>query len=234
MRAVAPYSPRSLRDLKAVTPYSPGSLQDSRTVALYSLGSIGIESHVLSLLREFAIVESCCPILHLGFYGTWGRQKDFEISFTYFEILLALSSLSIFNSKNLSLHFRKLKITFLFCFSSFDFRMKILAQGQPLFCDVTWHPSNQPGNMEKPTSSMCVASTMLNYLNIQTMLHMTCCHQPKQNIKEHLITAKKQGIRNILALRGGLYNFLHLHCLYNFIVITMTMFTDFAFQNICL
>lgn len=81
-------------------------------------------------------------------------------------------------------------------------RMKVLAQGQPLFCDVTWHPSNQPGNMEKPTSSMCVASTMLNYLNIQTMLHMTCCHQPKQNIKEHLITAKKQGIRNILALRG--------------------------------
>lgn len=81
-------------------------------------------------------------------------------------------------------------------------RMKVLAQGQPLFCDVTWHPSNHPGDVEKPTSSMCVASTMLNYLNINTMIHMTCTHQPKMKIKEQLITAKKEGIRNILALRG--------------------------------
>ncbi|XP_035828034.1 methylenetetrahydrofolate reductase [Aplysia californica] len=83
-------------------------------------------------------------------------------------------------------------------------RFERLAAGGPLFCDMTWHPAGNPGNTEKPTSSTCIAGTMLNYCGIETMLHMTCVGMTVEEIKENLNKAKDLGIRSILALRGDL------------------------------
>jgi methylenetetrahydrofolate reductase (NADPH) len=79
-----------------------------------------------------------------------------------------------------------------------------MAAGQPLFCDITWHPAGDPAS-EKPTSSTMIANTMLNYCGIETMLHMTCCNSTKAEIASYLEKAKDLGMRNILALRGGKY-----------------------------
>ncbi|XP_067659127.1 methylenetetrahydrofolate reductase (NADPH)-like [Haliotis asinina] len=81
-------------------------------------------------------------------------------------------------------------------------RFERMGQGKPLFCDITWHPAGDPSNTEKPTSSTCMAGTMLNYCGIETMLHMTCCNMTIDTIKSNLQKAKDLGIRNILALRG--------------------------------
>ncbi|XP_077997993.1 methylenetetrahydrofolate reductase (NADPH)-like [Glandiceps talaboti] len=80
-------------------------------------------------------------------------------------------------------------------------RFDRMVQGQPLFCDVTWHPAGNPGG-DSPTSSMMIASSALNYCGMETMLHITCCGQTKEQITKHLNKAKDQGIRSVLALRG--------------------------------
>lgn len=80
-------------------------------------------------------------------------------------------------------------------------------RGGPLFCDITWHPAGDPGNTEKPTSSTCMAGTMLNYCGVDTMLHITCGNQDIEDIKENLNKAKDLGIRNLLVLRGGTVHF---------------------------
>lgn len=78
-----------------------------------------------------------------------------------------------------------------------------MARGEPLFCDITWHPAGDPAS-DKPTSSTQIATTMLNYSGIETMLHITCCGNTKAEITAHLQKAKDLGIKNILALRGGI------------------------------
>jgi len=47
-----------------------------------------------------------------------------------------------------------------------------------------------------------IASAMLNYCGLETMLHMTCVNMSKDVITTHLKKAKDLGIKNILALRG--------------------------------
>ncbi|XP_076030198.1 methylenetetrahydrofolate reductase (NADPH) [Oratosquilla oratoria] len=80
-------------------------------------------------------------------------------------------------------------------------RFDRLREGDPLFCDVTWHPAGNPAG-DTETSSMSIANAALNYSGLETMLHMTCCMQTKAQITQHLQRAKSLGIRNILALRG--------------------------------
>lgn len=77
-----------------------------------------------------------------------------------------------------------------------------MGAGGPLFVDVTWHPAGDPGS-DKETSSMVIASTAVNYCGLETILHMTCCHQSREEITGHLNKAKQLGLKNILALRGG-------------------------------
>lgn len=77
-----------------------------------------------------------------------------------------------------------------------------MGAGGPLFVDVTWHPAGDPGS-DKETSSMVIASTAVNYCGLETILHMTCCHQSREEITGHLHKAKQLGLKNILALRGG-------------------------------
>lgn len=78
-----------------------------------------------------------------------------------------------------------------------------MGTGNPLFCDITWHPAGDPANLEKMTSSMKIASVMRNYCFLETMLHITCVNQTKETMKEYLDRAKSVGIKNLLALRGG-------------------------------
>lgn len=81
-------------------------------------------------------------------------------------------------------------------------RIERMNSGNPLFCDLTWHPAGDPSNTEKPTSSTCIAASMLNYSGVETMLHMTCTGQTPGGVISHLHKAKELGIRNIMALRG--------------------------------
>lgn len=83
------------------------------------------------------------------------------------------------------------------------YRFERMGAGKPLFCDITWHPAGDPSNVEKPTSSTCMASTMLNFCGLETMLHITCADQTVEELIGNLQKAKDLGIRNLLALRGG-------------------------------
>lgn len=77
-----------------------------------------------------------------------------------------------------------------------------LNRGNPLFCDVTWHPAGDPAG-DKETSSSTIASVTANYCGVETMLHMTCANITKEHVLKNLHKAKNLGLRNILALRGG-------------------------------
>ena len=76
-----------------------------------------------------------------------------------------------------------------------------MSGGQPLFIDITWHPSGNPAS-DSETSSTMIAQSAINYVGVDTMLHMTCLGCPKQKISNYLQKCKTLGIRNILALRG--------------------------------
>ncbi|XP_042201696.1 methylenetetrahydrofolate reductase [Callorhinchus milii] len=80
-------------------------------------------------------------------------------------------------------------------------RFDRMGAGGPLFIDVTWHPAGDPGS-DKETSSMMIASTAVNYCGLETLLHITCCNQSKEQITEHLQKACRLGLKNVLALRG--------------------------------
>ncbi|XP_071623343.1 methylenetetrahydrofolate reductase (NADPH) isoform X2 [Heliangelus exortis] len=82
-----------------------------------------------------------------------------------------------------------------------DTRFDRMGAGGPLFIDVTWHPAGDPGS-DKETSSMIIANTAVNYCGLETILHMTCCNQTKEDITGHLQKAKRLGLKNIMALRG--------------------------------
>ena len=82
------------------------------------------------------------------------------------------------------------------------YRFDRMGAGGPLFIDVTWHPAGDPGS-DKETSSMVIASTAVNYCGLETILHMTCCCQSREQITGYLHKAKRLGLKNILALRGG-------------------------------
>lgn len=88
-------------------------------------------------------------------------------------------------------------------FCSLCVRFDRMGSGGPLFIDITWHPSGDPGS-DKETSSMMIASTAVNYCGLESVLHLTCCNQTKEKISAHLNKAKRLGLKNIMALRGGM------------------------------
>jgi len=77
--------------------------------------------------------------------------------------------------------------------------------GNPLFIDITWHPAGNPAG-DSETSSMMIAHSSVQYVGIESMLHMTCVGSSKTEITGYLDKAKNLGLRNILALRGDLPN----------------------------
>ena len=66
-----------------------------------------------------------------------------------------------------------------------------MGAGGPLFCDITWHPAGDPGS-DKETSCVTIADAMLNYIGLETMLHMTCCNMSTAEIKKHLERIKSK------------------------------------------
>ena len=83
-------------------------------------------------------------------------------------------------------------------------RFDRMAEGGPLFIDVTWHPAGNPAG-DSETSSMAIASSALNYCGLNTMLHFTCVNQTRETVVAYLTKAKELGIKSILALRGGVW-----------------------------
>ena len=51
-----------------------------------------------------------------------------------------------------------------------------------------------------------IAHSAVQYVGVESMLHMTCVGSTKQNVSGYLEKAKGLGLRNILALRGDLPN----------------------------
>ena len=46
----------------------------------------------------------------------------------------------------------------------------------------------------------------VQYVGVESMLHMTCVGSSKESISHYLDKARKMGLRNVLALRGDLPN----------------------------
>merc|ERR1712013_125073 len=84
-------------------------------------------------------------------------------------------------------------------------RLDRMRAGNPLFIDITWHPAGNPAG-DSETSSMMIAQSSVQYVGIESMLHMTCVGSSKDDISSYLEKAKRLGLRNILALRGDLPN----------------------------
>ncbi|XP_014673178.1 PREDICTED: methylenetetrahydrofolate reductase-like [Priapulus caudatus] len=80
-------------------------------------------------------------------------------------------------------------------------RMERMAQGGPLFVDITWHSKGDPGS-SKDTSSTTIAAAACNYVGVETMLHMACCNATETQLDKWLRKAKDVGVKNVLALRG--------------------------------
>jgi len=84
-------------------------------------------------------------------------------------------------------------------------RLDRMRAGNPLFIDITWHPAGNPAG-DSETSSMMIAHAAVEYVGLESMLHMTCVGSSKDDISAFLNKAKNLGLRNILALRGDLPN----------------------------
>ena len=82
-------------------------------------------------------------------------------------------------------------------------RLDRMRRGNPLFVDITWGAGGSPGG-DKETSSIKIAETSVQYLGLETMLHMTCVGAARHLVTQHLSKARRLGLRNILALRGDL------------------------------
>lgn len=68
---------------------------------------------------------------------------------------------------------------------------------EPLFFDFTWGAG---GSTAGATLELC--SEAWNKCHVPTCMHITCTNVKLEQLKESLDNAKKQGIRNIMALRG--------------------------------
>lgn len=73
-------------------------------------------------------------------------------------------------------------------------RMKAL---NPLFITITWGAGGSTNEKSLELASICQKQ-----LGITTVLHLTCTNTNKEIIDSALEQAKRNGIRNILALRG--------------------------------
>jgi methylenetetrahydrofolate reductase (NADPH) len=68
---------------------------------------------------------------------------------------------------------------------------------RPLFVNVTWGAGGSTAEKSIELAELCQKE-----LGLTTCLHLTCTNMSRQLIDDTLKTAKKLGIRNILALRG--------------------------------
>ena len=67
----------------------------------------------------------------------------------------------------------------------------------PLFIDITWGAGGSTSDLSMDLTLHCKQK-----VNIRPNMHLTCTNMDEEKIKDTLTTCKKNGIRNILALRG--------------------------------
>jgi len=76
-------------------------------------------------------------------------------------------------------------------------RCSRMARVEPLFVDVTWGAGGTTSDL-----TLDLSGNLQEYLGLDVMMHLTCTNMPEGKVLDGLETAKKRGIRNILALRG--------------------------------
>lgn len=72
-----------------------------------------------------------------------------------------------------------------------------MQQQNPLFMDLTWGAGGSTSEL-----TMTLASNFVKHLGCQVNMHLTCTNIKKETVEQALLDAKKNGIKNILALRG--------------------------------
>ncbi|KVH89086.1 hypothetical protein Ccrd_008948 [Cynara cardunculus var. scolymus] len=76
-------------------------------------------------------------------------------------------------------------------------RMERMVAHDPTFCDITWGAGGTTAEL-----TLEIARRMQNMVCVETMMHLTCTNMPVEKIDHALETIKKDGIQNVLALRG--------------------------------
>lgn len=76
-------------------------------------------------------------------------------------------------------------------------RQDRMASFGPMFCDITWGAGGTTAEL-----TLDIASKMQNMVCVETMMHLTCTNMPKDKLDDALEKVKKEGIQNVLALRG--------------------------------
>jgi methylenetetrahydrofolate reductase (NADPH) len=76
-------------------------------------------------------------------------------------------------------------------------RIENMSLTEPLFLDITWGAGGTTSDL-----TLELASTMQKSFGPEVMMHLTCTNMSIDSIRNALITAKENGVRNILALRG--------------------------------
>lgn len=77
-------------------------------------------------------------------------------------------------------------------------RIDRMAAYKPMFIDVTWGAGGSTSDL---TTEICVNAH--RYVNLDVQMHLTCTNMPMEKFKNALQLCKENGLRNILALRGG-------------------------------
>ena len=78
-------------------------------------------------------------------------------------------------------------------------RLERMNGGHPLFVDITWHPAGNPDG-DSETSSSMIAQSAINYVGLETMLHMTCLDAPKSAVSNTLRKCKNSVSFNVYYL----------------------------------
>ncbi|KNC82214.1 methylenetetrahydrofolate reductase (NADPH) [Sphaeroforma arctica JP610] len=76
-------------------------------------------------------------------------------------------------------------------------RVERMSSVEPLFVDMTWGAG---GSTSEMTLELC--TNIQTYLGMDVMMHLTCTNMPRSMIDNALTSARANGVRNILALRG--------------------------------
>ena len=80
-------------------------------------------------------------------------------------------------------------------------RIERMALLEPAFIDMTWGAGGSTADL-----TLELSGNAQNFCNLEVMMHLTCTNLPKDEVYRALLAAKEAGIRNILALRGGMFH----------------------------
>lgn len=75
----------------------------------------------------------------------------------------------------------------------------------PLFTDFTWGAGGSTADL-----TLELTINAKHKFGLVPNMHLTCTNMPKEKVHDALKKCKEAGIKNILALRGGMYTHLPL------------------------